>query len=437
MNGMSKLKLFLLAAGDVLIMYCALILTLVLRYEQDFGRQLIRYHLLPFSILFGLWLCLFYIAGLYDLKNLKNNLAFKRNFLLSMFINFLIGIVFFYAIPAFGVAPKTNLLVFFLLFSFIGYAWRHLYNIILVTTMTPLNITILGANRDVDMLVRYIGSNPQLGYRIRQRTGTIDKNFEDSLRETNMLVIPDSIKKDRTLMRVIYNTLFTGIDIRDVSTFYEEIFGKIPLSELEESWLIDNLASQHTLFDAAKRPLERILAAFVILVLSPAIAAIALLIKLTSRGSVIYRQERIGRYEKKFVLYKFRTMVPDAESGGPQWAEGDDTRITGPGHFLRRTHLDEIPQLVNVIRGDISFVGPRPERPEFVDQLKKKIPYYEVRHIVNPGITGWAQINYKYAASVDDTYEKLQFDIYYLKKRSLALDLIILLKTAKTLFINP
>jgi lipopolysaccharide/colanic/teichoic acid biosynthesis glycosyltransferase len=161
------------------------------------------------------------------------------------------------------------------------------------------------------------------------------------------------------------------------------------------------------------------------------------MIKLTSRGSVIYKQQRIGKNGRVFILYKFRTMIPEAESDGPKWAEEQDERVTIIGRFLRRTHLDELPQLINVIKGDLSFVGPRPERPEFVEHLKKKIPYYEIRHLIKPGITGWAQINYKYASSIDDTYEKLQFDIYYIKKRSIVLDILILLKTIKTVFINP
>ncbi|MCL4557783.1 MAG: sugar transferase, partial [Deltaproteobacteria bacterium] len=170
----------------------------------------------------------------------------------------------------------------------------------------------------------------------------------------------------------------------------EEIFGKIPISELEESWLIENLAAQHTMFDSIKRPVELLAAVLAAMALSPVFAGIFAGIRLTSRGSAIYRQERVGRYEKRFVLYKFRTMVPDAEAAGPRWAQDDDRRITPLGRLLRRTHLDELPQLINVIKGDLSFVGPRPERPEFVEQLKKRVPYYEVRHIVKPGITGWA-----------------------------------------------
>jgi exopolysaccharide biosynthesis polyprenyl glycosylphosphotransferase len=437
MNDISRLKLAILAAGDIVLMYFSLVVMLIIRYHAGSYNELIRYHLVPFTILFFLWLILFYIGGLYDLKNLKNGLAFKRNFSFILFLMLLVAILFFYLITSFGVSPKTNLLLFFILFGVLEYIWRHIYNIVLATTMRPLNLTIIGSNKDEELLMNYITGNPQLGYRIRHKIETIDKNFEEKLTETDMLVIPDYIKKDKLMVRHIYNTIFKGILVKDVSTFYEEIFGKIPLSELEESWVIENLSSQHSLFDTAKRPIELGLAFILTLICLPVIAVIVVMIELTSRGSIIYKQQRVGRYEKKFILYKFRTMVTDAESEGPQWAEEDDSRVTTVGRFLRRTHLDELPQLINVIQGDLSFVGPRPERPEFVERLKKKIPYYEVRHIVKPGITGWAQINYKYASSIDDTYEKLQFDIYYLKKRSLVLDLLILLKTMKTLFINP
>ncbi len=437
MNDISRLKLLLLATGDIVLMYISLVAMLILRYHAGFYHELIRYHLVPFTILFAVWVLLFYIGGLYDLKNLKNNLIFKRNFSFIILVMFILAIVFFYVVTEFGVSPKTNLFVFFVLFTALEYAWRHIYNIVLATTLTPLRVTIIGSSRDEDLLVNYITGNPQLGYRIQHRIESIDSTFGEKLATTDLLVIPDYIKKDKLLVRHIYNTLFRGIAVKDVSTFYEETFGKIPLSELEESWVIENLAVQHYLFDTVKRPVELALAAVLTLAALPLIAIVAVSIKLTSRGSVIYKQQRVGRYEKQFILYKFRTMVQDAESGGPQWAEEDDERITAAGRFLRRTHLDELPQLVNVIRGDLSFVGPRPERPEFVDRLKKKIPYYEIRHIVKPGITGWAQINYKYASSIDDTYEKLKFDIYYLKKRSLVLDMLILLKTMKTLFINP
>ncbi|MEK7075474.1 MAG: exopolysaccharide biosynthesis polyprenyl glycosylphosphotransferase, partial [Patescibacteria group bacterium] len=190
-------------------------------------------------------------------------------------------------------------------------------------------------------------------------------------------------------------------------------------------------------YDAAKRTIDFCLALFFNIVFLPLILIIALLIKSTSKGLIIFKQERVGLNNESFTLFKFRTMRPDAEKNGPQWASENDSRITPFGKILRRTHLDELPQLFNILKGDLSFVGPRPERPEFVEKLKEQIPYYEIRHIIKPGLTGWAQINYRYGASVKDAYEKLQYEIYYLKNRSLILDLLIILKTVRLFFINP
>ncbi|MGC8755593.1 MAG: exopolysaccharide biosynthesis polyprenyl glycosylphosphotransferase [bacterium] len=436
MNSLPKLKLGILLIGDILCMYVSLIVMLLVRFRTAFSRELLQYHLLPFSILFVIWLMFFYIAGLYDFKNLKNKLEFKINFSFVMLINFLFAIMFFYIFTIFGVSPKTNLLLFFVLFGIVNYSWRHVYNIV-ITRLTPLGITILGRNKDEESLINYINNNPQLGYRIKHVVERIGADFEKAISDTDILVIPDYTKKDKSAIKHIYNLVLKGLIIKDVSSFYEEIFGKIPLSELEESWFIENLASQHRFFDSIKRPVEFVLSIVLLMLFLPLIAIIALIIRITSPGNIIYRQKRVGKNERVFTLYKFRTMIQNAEDDGPKWAEEDDNRITPIGGFLRKTHLDELPQLINVIKGNLSFVGPRPERPEFVEYLKNKIPYYEVRHIVKPGITGWAQINYKYASSIDETYEKLQFDLYYIKNRSLILDMLILLKTLKTLFVSP
>jgi lipopolysaccharide/colanic/teichoic acid biosynthesis glycosyltransferase len=162
-----------------------------------------------------------------------------------------------------------------------------------------------------------------------------------------------------------------------------------------------------------------------------------LAVKITSDGAAIFKQKRVGKNGSEFTIYKFRTMKIDAEKNGPQWANYfNDSRATKIGKFLRTTHLDELPQLVNIIKGELSFIGPRPERPEFVESLKKEIPYYELRHLTRPGVTGWAQINFRYGATVKEAYEKTQFDIYYIKNNSPFLDLSILLKTIKFLFTN-
>ena len=233
----------------------------------------------------------------------------------------------------------------------------------------------------------------------------------------------------------------SGIAVYDVPAFYEEVFRKVPLKNVEESWFLEHISIRRNVYDDLKRIGEAILATLTGIIILPLVVFLALLIRISSRGPVIFSQKRVGAQNRIFTLYKFRTMRAlaadgSAETKGAEWAKSGDARITFIGRILRYSHLDELPQLWNIIRGDLSFVGPRPERPEFVSLLEKEIPYYDIRHLITPGVTGWAQINYPYGSSVEDSYEKLQFDVYYLKNRSLILDIAVILKTLRTLFIN-
>ena len=251
------------------------------------------------------------------------------------------------------------------------------------------------------------------------------------------IVIPAHLKKDAPAARLIYKCLTLGIEVIELSRFYEILFRKVPLAELEEVWFLEHLIYRHNIYETVSDPLERIAAVLLGIILLPLMAMIAVLIAATSPGPVIFRQKRIGKGEAEFMIYKFRTMRSDAEKDGPQWANyHKDGRATWIGKILRRSHLDELPQLINIIKGELSFVGPRPERPEFVEKLRKELPYYDLRHLTKPGITGWAQINYRYAASAEDAYQKLQYDIYYLENNSLILDFIIVIKTIKFLITN-
>ncbi|HBT74618.1 TPA: sugar transferase, partial [Candidatus Wolfebacteria bacterium] len=237
-------------------------------------------------------------------------------------------------------------------------------------------------------------------------------------------------------VKIVYQLLPMGVRIFDFVDFYELAFKQIPLKEIEENWFIEHIRPMGPLYAFIRAVFEKVLAIVMLVILSPIILLAAVAVKFTSRGPVIYRQERVGKNEQLFEIYKFRSMRVDAEKHGAQWSAPGDNRVTKVGKFLRATHIDEFPQLFNVLRGEVSFVGPRPERPEFVADLKKKVPYYEVRHLVQPGITGWAQIGYRYGSSVEDAYRKLEFDIYYLKNMSFVLDILIILKTIKTVFVN-
>ncbi len=443
MNNLSKLKQILLMLGDAGTLYVALILTLWIRYGNLFYSQLIQYHLEPFTILFLVWIFVFYIAGLYELRFLKNGLEFEKVYWYSIAINILLAILFFYLIPFFGITPKTNLAIFFLLFGGINYLWRQLYNLALGKTGAAKRILMIGSNTTVQEIAEHLSQNPQLGYQIKywMQEGLKDKEFNHIAQiilseHINTVVVPAHLKKDTHAAKMIYKMLMLGVEVMELSRLYELALQKVPLAELEEVWFLDNLVNRHKIYELVSQPIEIVCALILSIILLPVMAVIAFLIKITSRGPIIFTQTRLGKDEKEFTIYKFRTMDIDAEKEGPKWADYNDRRATRIGKILRRSHLDEVPQLYNILKGELSFVGPRPERPEFVAKLRKELPYYDLRHLTKPGITGWAQINYRYASSAADAYQKLQYDIYYIKNNSLLLDVLILLKTIKFLITN-
>jgi len=229
-----------------------------------------------------------------------------------------------------------------------------------------------------------------------------------------------------------------GVTFDHLASVYEEYTGKIAVENLRPSWLIFSEGFRKThLLMAAKRALDIVFASVGLLIGLPIMAIVGALVKCTSRGPMLYHQTRVGLHGHEFTVHKFRTMRQDAERAtGPVWSTANDSRVTSIGGFLRRTRLDEMPQLWNVLKGEMSFVGPRPERPEFVRELTEKIPYYGQRHVLKPGVTGWAQIRYTYGASVEDAIEKLQYDLYYIKNLSIALDFVILLETLKTVIMR-
>ena len=229
-----------------------------------------------------------------------------------------------------------------------------------------------------------------------------------------------------------------GVRFDHLASVYEQYTSKIAVENLRPSWMIFSDGFRKTaLLELAKR-LSDIALALIGLVLSgPIIAVAAVAVRLSSPGQVFYTQTRVGRNGVHFIIYKLRSMRADAEAGtGAVWSSQNDPRVTRVGRFLRRTRIDELPQLWNVLRGDMSFVGPRPERPEFVADLTREIPFYGQRHVVRPGLTGWAQVRHQYGSSVDDSQEKLQYDLFYIKHMSLGFDLYILLETVKTVLVG-
>ena len=264
-------------------------------------------------------------------------------------------------------------------------------------------------------------------------------NF-DELREltlrdrvSRIVVAEEDTQSSESLAVALLDCKLRGLEVEQAVESYEKLSGKIWLEALRTEWLVYSEGfNPSKCYFPVKRLVDTLCASLLLLLSAPLFALIAVLIKLDSSGPVFFRQVRVGLHGKEFVLFKFRTMRQNAEQGtGPVWACENDQRVTGIGKFLRQFRLDELPQAINVLRGEMSLVGPRPERPYFVELLDERIPYYGLRHRVMPGITGWAQVLYPYGASIEDSYEKLQYDLYYAKHMSLRFDLRILLSTIK------
>jgi sugar transferase (PEP-CTERM system associated) len=264
--------------------------------------------------------------------------------------------------------------------------------------------------------------------------GNCDDLRDIALRaQTEVLVVALSERRGVFPLSDVLRCKLNGIQIMDAPSFYELVLGKLMLESITPSWFIFSSGFRRTtIFSICKRFIDIILSCIGLLMTLPFFPIIALAIKLDSPGPVFFRQERVGNKEKLFRLFKFRTMGQDAEKGtGAVWAEKNDPRVTKLGRFFRGSRIDEIPQLINVLRGDMSFVGPRPERPEFVEKLKLVIPYYSKRHFIKPGLTGWAQVRYSYGSTVEDAVEKLRYDLYYIKNICPFLDTLIFFETIK------
>jgi len=286
-----------------------------------------------------------------------------------------------------------------------------------------------------DDLARDLGRRLAESGMVGQGEVTIDCEQLNALsieRQTTRIVVAESDPLDRQqLATSLIDCKLRGVAVEEAGSFHEKLTGKLWVKTLSPNWwMYSNGFQPSRVYLWHKRLLDIVCASLMILVTAPLLLLIAIGIKVDSPGPAVFKQERIGLRGARFTLYKFRSMNQDAESkSGPAWAAQFDDRVTRFGKLLRKFRLDEIPQAFNVLRGDMSFAGPRPERPYFVDMLRERIPYYGLRHYVKPGITGWAQVGYPYGASVEDAIEKLQYDLYYIKHMSFRQDMLVLLKT--------
>lgn len=370
---------------------------------------------------------MYFIEGLYTLRTYNPaNLAIST--LRTTVLSIIVSVILIYLFPIEGedVTPKTNLLLISLVALPISYLWRKTFFYFFSKDRRLRETVLIGSEETLKIVSKEIERKPHLGYKI---TGT---NCEIS--SGTQLVAIERNFANTDVYQKIFNLLGTGLEVIDLANFAEKISGKIPLKAIDESWFIEYCGFQESRsYDVLKVLIDKTVTIVLLILLIP-VAAILFPILLIFHGRpIFFKQIRTGQNNKPFKLYKLRSMVVDAEKNGAQWAKPGDSRVTPLGKFLRKTRLDELPQLINIIRGEMSLVGPRPERPEIIDkQLAPNIPFYNLRHLVKPGVTGWAQVTFRYGFSQEDSLEKLQFDLFYVKNRSIWLDIIVILKTIKT-----
>jgi sugar transferase (PEP-CTERM system associated) len=441
--------------GDLLVIFVAMALAAILRLGPQQGLVYLHANEGALWTSAAIFLLVFYIGGLYERKTLtqQKNLIFPC--VATVLIGLVLIIIVFYA--RFDLLIGRGVLFLGALFAMAG-AWssRTLYRMIAGYGIFSRHALIVGEGRDVTQAIRLLQSLPDTGYKIYgivtyskgkigdlidgvPIVGHVD-NLKSYVRHyrAETLIIAASLAKEHALLKILRPLRYAGIELLDYASFYERIAQEIPLDHIDDEWLMHAAMNSSRIHIRKLKRIMDVVVAVAGLVLSlPVCLITAILVKLDSPGPVLYRQRRLGLDSQPYTVTKFRTMRTDAETqSGAVWSSRNDARITRVGRFLRKSRIDEIPQLINVLRGEMSLVGPRPERPEFVEELAKSIPFYKERLLVPPGITGWAQVCFPYASSVNASRRKLQFDLYYIKHMSLVLDIVVLLRTFKTILVG-
>jgi sugar transferase (PEP-CTERM system associated) len=443
-------RTLVLMTGEALMVWVSLLLGALMQYRED-AYLVLNFEYGYYKIIV-VTLCVLLMAHWFDLYDpasfeAKDELYFRLLLipgLLSLVLA-LLGSLF----PRLMLGNHSFLLGLSIM-TLALFGWRSTYSWLAQQPYLRERVYILGAGERAQRLVSGLTRRRELGVDIVGWSGQIDGPMTRESISSHLL----AVTREKLVHRVIVAMqdrrdtlpmpdllqlrLEKAVQIEEATTWLEKISGRIEVEHLYPSWIIFAEGFRFTgSFRFVRRALNFTAGFISLLVATPLIPFIIIAIKSDSAGPAVYRQKRVGRGGKIFTCYKFRTMRPDAEADiGPTWADDDDPRITRVGKILRLTRLDEIPQLWCVLRGDMAFVGPRPERPEFVEWLTREVPYYNVRHLVRPGITGWAQIRYKYGNSVQDAKEKLQYDLFYIKNASIGLDLFIMFQTIKILLLR-
>ena len=435
-----QLKIFLLVLSDILIFYISLSLTLIIRYIMIDRAPItffssINLHFTSFSIIFIFWLLVFWAAGLYDIIKLRNEELFYKTLIIAFLINAALAVSLFYFIPYFIITPKINLFIDLALTLAILYFWRQYFNQ-WAGRAFGINLVFLGASPEIMELKEFLNNNPQLGYQVAGILAPDNIPELENLwqsKKFSLIVSAEQFNHSQKLAFLLFQYFKRGVTISDLDKFYENVTNRVPISIIREVWFLENISEiERGFYEIGKRIFDivvGIILGFVTIIIFP---IVAIGIKIFDPGPIFYCQKRIGKNGQAFTLIKFRSLPLNKNNDRMQ--KPNQEEITSFGKFLRKSHWDELPQVWNILKNEMSFIGPRPEKPEFVERLSSEIPFYEMRHLVKPGMSGWAQLHNPNAGpTLKETLEKLQYDLYYVKNRSVFLDLSIVLKTLRVL----
>ena len=450
---------FTLFVGDIILIYLALYLALVVRYGGFplWPEAKVIAFFSQFSFISVIWILLLYILDFYETPLFKRVFDFFRNLLIFIFLAGLLGTTYFYLKPEIGIAPKTILFLDVLIFSLLLCSWRYIFYRILKIRNFREKIVIIGFRPGLEELTdkRFLS---RAGYEILAFFAP-DASFSEKLlaftgmakhgvvsdinklkeivekERVSLIVFPRFLAGNETIVHQVFGNLPLKMNYISFADFYENLTKKVAIEAVNEAWFLENISkAERKADDVLKRGFD-ILFSFLGLLLSIVLFPfVALAIKFDSSGSLFYSQERVGKDGKRFTLHKFRSMKESPDQHKEPWRERDRNQVTKAGRFLRRTHLDEIPQLWSILKGDLSFVGPRPEWAKLVEDFEKEIPFYSLRYLIKPGFTGWAQLHYIASTSVEEAKEKFKYDLYYIKNRNFFMDLGIILKTVRIIF---
>jgi sugar transferase (PEP-CTERM system associated) len=451
-NSRANTRTTLLLLAEAAVVYAGIVGAVYLRVgtEGSYFELVERQGFLKAALATVFCLAAFYLFDLYDFIVMHDRRELVLRLVQALGLAWIALALAFYGFPQLMLGRGISVIALPLALALMV-GWRVSIHWLLGHPDFGEKILIVGSGNLAVEVARAMLDRPDAGYRIAGFVGSdpellgkslinpcvigLTSELEAVVKRENIdrIVVAMGERRGQLPTHELLQLSLTGtVNIEEGASFYERVTGRVSLSMVRPSWLIFSSRGRQARISGIVRTIvHRLVAIIGGLVSLPIAVVTALLIKLDSRGPVLYKQERVGKNGRGFTVMKFRSMRTDAEKAGPVWASQDDDRTTRVGKVIRKLRIDEIPQFWNIIRGEMDFVGPRPERPHFVSQLAEEIPYYEQRHLIAPGLTGWAQIKYPYGASIEDARQKLQYDLYYIKNQSLMLDAIILFETVK------